>query len=111
MSALADKIRRTRESKVTVGDHVFIIRRPTELQWAEEAETLDARALLKYVVGWEGITEMDMMPGGAAHPVEFSEQAAYEWLSDRLDILMPLATAIVENFARHLEAKDKRLKN
>lgn len=111
MSSIQERLRKNRESKVTVAGHVFIIRRPTELQWAEEVADLNARSLLKYLVGWDGVKEIDIINGGDPHAVPFDPELAAEWLSDRVDVLNQLGTAIVESFARHLEKRDGVLKN
>jgi hypothetical protein len=68
------------------------------------------RAILPHVIGWEGVTSLDIgLPGGDAHPVEFDPALAAEWLTDRLDLLQPLADAVFSAFhayeARQEEAK------
>lgn len=111
MSALIERLRHAREFKVEVGGHIFIVRRPTDLEWAEMVESINARTLIKYVVGWEKVTELDLYPGGAGHPVPFNVEVAQEWLADRPDLLMPVTTRIVEAYRDHVQRRDAARKN
>ena len=69
--SLADKIRMARQARVTAGDHTFVIRRPTDLEMIEFREDPRAVTLLRFVVGWEGVREMDIITGGDPHPAAF----------------------------------------
>lgn len=104
MSALVEKMRRARERRVEVGSYVFIYRRPTPVEWRTNIERLGAdRAIIMAVCGWENVTELDLIPGGAGHPAAFDPDAAFEWLSDRPDLLNPIAADMIEAVKAHAE--------
>ena len=87
--SLADTLRRQRESWIEAGGFRFQVRRPRDLdlmRWRQEGG--NAGVALHSVVGWEGVTQGDVL-GGAQDdtPAEFSAELAQEWLGDRLDLL------------------------
>lgn len=108
---LVDKIRKARELRVQAGGHTFIVRRPTGLDVVEMGQVSRGRAVLPYIVGWDGVREMDMIPGGDPHPVPFDADVCAEWLGDRLDILGPLATAAFEAYTDHAKKLDEQKKS
>jgi len=111
MSALIERLRRNREHRVEAGGRTFIVRRPTDLEWAEMREDLNARSLVRYVVGWEGVTEIDLYAGGTGHPVPFDSALAMEWLSDRPDLFVIVTQKIIDLYREHVEAKGAAQKN
>ena len=98
MSVLADKIRKSRESQVSAGGFTFTIRRPTDMDMMEFNKVKTTSFLIKFVVGWDGVTELDLIPGGDGHPAPFDSDACAEWLSDRSDLIIPVVNAIVEAY-------------
>lgn len=110
--SLVEKIRRARERNVDVGGFTFTVRRPTAVQWYRLAAE-DARAsdLLPYVIGWEGVREIDVVPGGADVPLAFDAALAAEWLADRPDLLIPLSDAIMDAYRAHVAALEGAEKN
>ena len=109
--SLIEKIRKSRESKVTAGGFTFIIRRPTALEMIEIQNQPRGRAILQFVIGWENVTLLDMMPGGDPNPLDYDADVAAEWLTDRLDILAPLADAIFESYRAHEARLEDTKKN
>lgn len=110
MSALADKIRKARETRVPCGQHTFIVRRPTSLQITEWSRTRDVLALLEYVVGWDGVTEADLVVGGDPHPLPFDRDAFIEWVSDKPALFSTITSAIISAVEAHtatLQAAEK----
>lgn len=104
MSALAEKIRKSRESVVEAGGFQFTIRRPTDMEMLDFAKTRDPKHLLRFVVGWDRVRELDLFPGGDPHPAPFDPEACYEWLSDRADLFSPVVTAITDAYRAHKSA-------
>lgn len=113
-------LKRAREQRVPVGRHTFIVCRPTELEMAEVRAGLPAgdgaplalfRALVRFIVGWEGVTLNDLADGAGPHPAAYSEAVCTEWLTDRLDILGPLVQAIVEMVNKRAQEMEARRKN
>lgn len=111
MSALADKLRRARESQVEAGGHVFTIRRPTDVEAQELRGMATLDAVCRFVIGWS-LTEIDLgVPGGSGVAAEFEPDALREWVSDRIDVLSDLAAAIVKAYSDHVAKKADAEKN
>lgn len=111
MSALIQKLRKARERNVAVGGYTFTVRRPTDLEALDLRTASRIDALLRFVVGWQGVNEIDLMPGGSAVPVAFDAALAAEWLADRPDLLDPLVDAIVDAYRAHVAALEAAAKN
>ena len=111
MSALLEKMRRARAFKVEAGGFTFILRRPTDVEWLEMSAQNTARALLPFVIGWEGVKEIDLIPGGDPHPLPFDRDACGEWLADRIDLLPALIDAFIKAYEGHLTARAESVKN
>lgn len=104
MSVLAEKIRKSRESVVEAGGFQFTIRRPTDMEMVEFYQRRDPKQLLRFVVGWDRVRELDLFPGGDPHPAPFDSEACSEWLSDRADLFSPVVTAITDAYQSHKSA-------
>lgn len=111
MSVLSEKIRRAREIRVPVGGKTFIILRPTTLDMIDLQGKTAARAIMPHIIGWEGVTSLDLYPGGDAIPVPFDADACAEWLSDRVDLLGPIAQAAVDAYDAHRQRIEDDAKN
>lgn len=112
MSALLARMLKSRESRVVIGQYTFIVRRPTPLEHEEKLRKGNvARGILDFVVGWEGVTEGDLVPGGDPHPLAFDREACAEWLSDRPDLFEPIARNVVDRFGEHVASLEISLKN
>ena len=101
--SLAERMRKAREQKVQAGGYTFVVRRPTDVDMMEMGGRVDARRLIPYVVGWEGVAEMDLVKGGEPHPLPFDREACAEWLADRPDLLAPVVEAILAGYTAHAE--------
>jgi hypothetical protein len=110
MSALSEKILRARESDVPVGEFTFVIRRPTEVDMAG-LRGCGASDLLRFIVGWKKVREMDLIPGGDPHPAPFDPEACAVWLSDRPDLMVPVVEQVVQAYQDHQAARDGAKKN
>lgn len=109
--SLAEKIRKSRESKVPVGGFSFTIRRPTDVDMANLAGRGSVARLFPFIVGWEGVRELDLIPGGDPHPQPFDPEACAEWLADRPDLVGPLVDAILGSYDAHAKALEDARKN
>lgn len=103
MSALAEKIRKAREIREEVGGHIFVLSRPTDLDMLELRGQMGPRQLLRFVVGWEKVTSLDMFPGGDGAPVPFEPEACAEWLADRPDLVGPLVERVLGAYSEHVK--------
>lgn len=99
MSALAQRMRARRESRVEVGGFGFQLRLPTALQCMQAANAADLA--LSAVVGWDGVRLSDLLPGEPDEPAPFEADACREWLAERLDLLGPL----IEELSRLRDAR------
>lgn len=111
MSVLSEKIRKARERRVEVGGHIFVIRRPTDVEMMGFAKSRQPTDLLRFVVGWDRVRELDLLPGGDPHPAPFDSDACTEWLSDRADLLSPVVDAVMESYQSHKSALEDAAKN
>ena len=111
--SLADNLRRAREKTVEAGGFKFTIRRPTEFEMASK---LHGRKVLlaefmPFVIGWEGVRELDIMAGGDPHPLEFDPSVRDEWLGDNITLLSALADEILKAWGEYIAARENRAKN
>lgn len=111
MSVLADKIRKSRESQVQAGGYTFTIRRPTDMDMVEFSRSPNPNDLVKFIVGWDGVKEIDLIPGGDGHPAKFDADACAEWLADRSDLFVPVVTAITDAYQAHKAKQGEIEKN
>ena len=111
-SALASKIRNARALRIPAGGHTFVALRPTDMDMVEfQATDRHPRHLLKHVIGWADVREMDIVPGGDPHPAPFDPEALAEWLKDRIDLLSEITSGLLQAYADHQAAKDAAVKN
>lgn len=109
--SLVDKIRRAREQIVEVGGYRFTVRRPTDLEMIEARGEFRPRWGLQFIVGWDGVTEADIIPGGSPVPVPFDAAVCAEWLTDRPDLLTPLIEAAMRAYVAHVDTLENARKN
>lgn len=83
---LIKRIRKNREFKKKVGAFTFLCRRPTdqEANDIKMGETFP-NICQRFVIGWENVTENDVIGGGGTEPVEFDPVLWREWCADRKD--------------------------
>lgn len=111
MSVLSKKLRKAREVEVKVGDFTFTVLRPTDLEMLELRGQQMGTAILPYIVGWSGVSELAMTGSGAPHPLDYDADACAEWLSDRLDILGKIVDAVFEAYSAHIQKVADAVKN
>lgn len=99
--SLAEKLRKAREVKVEVSGFTFTVRRPTDLEMIELQKQSAARAILPFIVNWEGVSELSMFDGGTPHPLPFDSSVCAEWLQDRLDILSAIVNSAFKAYEDH----------
>lgn len=101
--ALIDKINKAREQIISLDGFDFTIRRPNDLEVYElrGKGARQADLLGKYVLNWDGVKEMDLIPGGTPKPVPFDTALFIAWVGDRPQIFLPLTERIVEAYQQH----------
>ena len=112
MSALAEKMRKAREVRVESNGHVFVVLRPTPIQWEKIARHGDLfQGIVELLVDWDKFVELDLIPGGDPHPVKFDADACAEWLADHPEDFGRVADAMVEAMNKYVEGRDAAVKN
>ena len=112
MSALAEKLRRARQSRIEIDGRKFVITRPTDADAASLGGMTMVEIICRFVVGWDGMTELDLgLPGGTGAPVDFSADVFGEWIVDQPQCWAPMAEAIVGAYKAHAEKREAAEKN
>lgn len=107
------KILASRERWVDACGYRFLIRRMADIPlarlWANTKGSGDfsIELVLRQVVGWDGITEAVLAPGGGDEPVPFDEELFRLWVEDRGDVFNALFDAVSAENQRHREAKEE----
>jgi hypothetical protein len=104
--SLVDKIRKARETGVEVEGFRFTIRRPTD----QEAISLKGASFIeisqRFVVGWSGVKEVDIVPGGDGVEVAFDAEVWKEWCADNPNFWGPVANAVLASYNDHCKARN-----
>lgn len=109
---LIARIRKQREGKVTVGTMTFIFARPTDVEFtALMANGKFSELGARHVVGWDNVTENDVVGGGGTDVVAFDKDLWAEMYSDRPDLWTPVSNAILEAYQLHTKAMEDVPKN
>lgn len=107
---LLEKMRKARQRQVEACGFSFTVRRPTDLEAAAlgKAGTAD---LLRYVVGWQGVQEIHLIPGGSAVDVPWTDEVCQEFLADRPDLWAPIIEAVMAAYSAHVASLEADAKN
>ena len=112
MSALAEKLRRARQTTVMVGPHSYTVTRPTDADAATLGTLTVLEIVRRFTVNWNGVTELSLgIPGGSDVPVQFDAELFAEWIADQPACWGPLADAIVGAYRAHAQAREDAEKN
>jgi len=107
---MLERLRAAREVWVEVDGFRFLIRRPTDIQlaqWRELSpgeEPEPSRVLRRCLIAWEGVRELDVVPGGSADFAPFSVAVAVEWLEDRVELYSKVIDGVRAAVTAHAEA-------
>lgn len=111
---LIDRIRKARQSQVKSGERTFTIRRPTNFEMMELRESgavKQSEIVSRFVVDWGDITEQDLVPGGTADKVPFSQELFAEWVADHPEHWKDITEAIVAAYSEHERKFEDLTKN
>jgi hypothetical protein len=117
---LINRIRKNREFSKAVVDkktgrtYTFHCRRPTDYEASELKSSgigNDCAIAQRFVVGWEGVIEDDVVGGGGTDPVTFDPTLWREWCADRTDFWAELAGAIAASYKEHVSDIEQAVKN
>lgn len=102
------RFQKSRETRLSAGGHVFIIRRPSPLDVMRLGQSINIETATRFVVGWEDVNESDLLPGGNPEPVDFDAAIFALWLAERTDLWEPLVKGIVDAYRQFEEAQENR---
>lgn len=104
-----EKYRKAAQTRVEAEGYAFVIQRPS---CADVAEITNKRVSLdwavRFVVGWEGVLESDLLPGGDPEPVAFDAALFCAWVKDRPTLWSPLIDGVIDAYQRYEEAAAAR---
>lgn len=108
---LIEKLRKARQSVVEVEGFKFTIRRPTDAEASSMPTLTAAEVAFKFVIGWEGVKELDIIPGGNPVDVPFNSLLWIEWCQDKPGFWAPITEAVLASYKRHRQVVDETEKN
>lgn len=105
--SLEDRIKKARESTVTVGNATFNCRLASVQEYVEYSikSIIDPDVCRKHVTGWAGVTEADLIEDGKKDPVEFSAELFDLVISDKPDWWQAIYKHVIERAQQRLEDK------
>ena len=111
LDTLLSGMRKARESSIKIDRFTFTIRRPTDMDalgmnYSNPREAMEG--ITKFVVGWDGVTEMDLVPGGTGEAVMFHPALFAEWIQDQPDMWSNLTDKVLELYNAHTEKREKK---
>lgn len=121
-NVLLAQLRKRREKKVDLGDGKSVtFLRPPESEMVQmlggdgetRTWTVGLDQVRKYVVGWAGFTEADLLGAGigGSDPVEFNAELWLEVCADDIAWINQIGSAILSSVVEHLSAKEETAKN
>lgn len=110
---LADKIRAARNLTIEVGGMRFFARRPTVEEYGAlyRDGVKDPDIARRFITGWEGVRECDLMVGGAEELIAFDSAIWSEAISDMPEVWRAICAKLTAATESHLEAVGGRAKN
>jgi hypothetical protein len=108
--SLIDKLRKARETVVEVEGFKFTIRRPTDEEAISLRNITFVDVVKRYVVGWSGVQELHLIPGGDPREVPFDADLWREWCTDHPEFWQPLSSAILDSYQHYRKSQDETKK-
>ena len=105
------RFQKSRESTIESGPFKFTIRRPSPLDVARigaEGSGINFDFACRYLVGWDGVKESDLLPGGDPEPLEFDHALCVAWVADRPEHWQPIVSGVINAFRAFEEASENR---
>lgn len=113
MATLAEKIRASRNLTIEVAHMKFHARRPSieEFGAIYQEGTKDPEMARRFVTGWEGVRECDLLRGGSEEPVAYDPDLWREAVSDLPEVWREICAALVKAAKEHMDAVTENRKN
>lgn len=99
-----ERLLAARRTWLEAGKYRFQIQRPTLLDVVKaerSAAQLSIEFAARFVIGWENVTELDLIPGGDPEPAVFSSEVFTAWVADRPDLWRAIADGIAAAYTAH----------
>lgn len=110
---LLQQLRKQREVKVQLTDKLSVTaQRPTDLQMTQlRIDGKFGDLGQKYVIGWEGFLENDIVGGGGTDRVAFDQELWADWYADHPEFWEKIAMAVVDSYNAHAKVTEEAAKN
>lgn len=111
--SLVERIQAARQSRVPSQGKTFVVRRPTDLEMVEmrDMQVKQGDLITRFVCGWDGFTELDLVPGGGPDPVPFAADVFGEYIADHPEHWDAITRAVMDGYQAHKTAQGESLKN
>lgn len=111
--SLIDRIRAARQTTVESNGKTFIVRRPTLLEIVDMRgkQINQGEVITRFVVGWGGFNEIDLVPGGGPEPVPFEPVLFSEYIADHAEHWEPIVNAVLTSYQDYQAKTEDSLKN
>lgn len=114
-SLLVKRLLEARQFWVDAGRFRFHVRRPTEMQLMRMRRgnqiEIGLEIVRDQVIGWEGVTEADLVPAGGGEAVAFDALLYRTWIEDRPDLWQAIADRMFEVIEQHAKDLEAEVKN
>lgn len=114
MAGLLERIHAAREFSVEVAPGKKLrLRRPLQAQMPRFRGGISLQIMAEYTVGWEGVTEADVLPPGVGGDgkAEFSQDIVFEVLGDKADWYEAAAKGMADAIKAFLDQQAATAKN
>lgn len=104
-----EKYRKAAQTRVEVEGYAFTIQRPSCAAVAEiTGRRISLDWAIGFVVGWEGVLESDLLPGGDPEEVQFDSSLFAAWVKDRPALWQPIIDGVIDAYRRYEEEASAR---
>jgi hypothetical protein len=108
---ITEQLIKSREVRVNIGKFTFICLRPTHAYVANTRSNMDDIKIAEDgVIGWEGVTEDDILKNKNTDTVPFDKELWIEWLKDSPDFWTAIATRLVQEYIERCNKVTSELK-
>ena len=101
---IINRLRKNRQGRLERDNgKVILFKRPTDMEFVKLQSLEDGQfdVIKRYVTGWEGYTELDLISSGTGESVEFHPLLWAEWIEDHPEEWKPISDAIMGSYTDH----------
>jgi len=110
---LLSRLRAARGTRIPSRGVTFIGRRPTAMEMAEMRSGVVRQGdlITRFITGWEGLREMDLVPGGGPDPVPFDAELFAEYIADHPEHWENIVKGVRDEYDAYEARLEESLKN